>query len=112
MPAARAPSPAPWRSSPPPPPSRSLHRARALGQRRQQRGDAVAALDPVRLERVREPAREVLELAELNPALVPAPVLPDHREALALVLVADVGGDVVALGHVPGVLRAHLVVGA
>ena len=54
-----------------------------LRQRRQQRGDAVAALDAVRLEHVREPVREVLELAEAHPALVAAPVLPDHREPVA-----------------------------
>ena len=47
---------------------------------------------------------------QLTPPLVPAPVLPDHRELVARVLVADVRGDVVALGHVPAVLSAGLLV--
>ena len=38
--------------------------------------------------------------------------LPDHGLLVARVLVADVGGDVVALGHVPLVLGAELVVAA
>ena len=83
---------------------------RRLRQRRQQRRDAVAALDAVGLEHVREPVREVLQLAEADPALVALPVLPDHREPVALVLVADVAGDVVALRHLPAVRRAHLLV--
>jgi len=51
-----------------------------LGQRREQRGDAVLALDAVRLEDVRELVRQVLELTPVERALVALPVLPDHRE--------------------------------
>ena len=39
---------------------------RGLGQRRQQRGHAVAALDPVRLQGVGELGGEVLQLAEVT----------------------------------------------
>jgi hypothetical protein len=37
-------------------------------------------------------------------------VLVDHRELLARVLVADVGGDVVTLRHLPAVLSARFLV--
>ena len=83
-----------------------------LRQRRQQRGHAVAALDADRLEHVREPVRELLELPERHAPLVALPVLPDHREAVGLVLVADVARDVVALRHLPAVRGAHLLVAA
>ena len=85
---------------------------RGLRKRRQQRGHAVAPFDPVGLEHVREPAGEVLKLAPIHAALVAAVVPPHHRQLVAIMLVADVVGDVVALGHVPGVLGDHLVVGA
>ena len=81
-----------------------------LWQRRQQRGDAVAPLDADRLEHVREPVGELLELPERHAALIALPVLPDHREAAGLVLVAHVAGDVVALRNVPAVRRAHFLV--
>ena len=63
-------------------------------------------------EHVGEAVREVLQLAEAHPPLVALPVLPDHREPVAVVLVAHVARDVVALGHVPAVRRAHLLVAA
>ena len=85
---------------------------RRLGQRGEQRRDAVAALHPDRLQHVGEAIGQVLELAEADPALVALPVLPDHREAVAVVLVADVARDVVALRHLPAVGRAHVLVAA
>ncbi len=83
---------------------------RRLGERRQERGHAVAALHPHRLQHVRKPVRELLELAEAHAPLVPLPVLPDHRQPVGVVLVAHVAGDVVALRHLPAVRGAHLVV--
>ena len=84
---------------------------RRLGRRREDDGDAVAALDAVLAEQVGGLVREVLELAPLELAGGAVEALPDHRPLLARVLVADVGGDVVALGHAPLVLGAGLLVG-
>ena len=69
---------------------------RRLGRRRQQHRDPVAPLDAVVAQHVGELGREVLQLAPADAALVAAPVLPHHRELVARVLVAHVGGDVVA----------------
>ena len=83
-----------------------------LGRRRQQHRDAVPALDTVVAQHVRALCREVLQLAPADRALVTPPVLPHHRELVARVLVADVGGDVVARRDVPPMLGAGLLVGA
>ena len=48
---------------------------------------------------------------KLTSPLVALPVLPHHRELVAGVLVAHVARDVVALGHLPAVGGAHLLVG-
>ncbi len=85
---------------------------RGLGQRRQQRGHAIAALHPVRLEGVGELRGEVLQLAECHLALVAAPVLPEHRHPVTRVLVAHIRGDVVTRGNLPAVLIAHIPVAA
>ena len=66
---------------------------------------------PCSREQVGGLVREVLELAPLELAAGAVEALPDHRRLLARVLVADVGGDVVALGHAPLVLGAGLLVG-
>ena len=85
-------------------------RGRLRGGREDDR-DPVAALDPAVAQQVRGPVGEVLELAPAQLARGAVVALPDHRRLLARVLVADVVGDVVALGHGPGVLRAGLLVG-
>ena len=68
-------------------------------------------LDPVRAQQVGGAVGEVLQLAPVELAGRAVEALPDHRRLLARVLVADVGGDVVALGHPPLVLGAGLLVG-
>ena len=85
---------------------------RGLGQRRQQRGHAIAALHAVRLQGVGELRGEVLQLAEGHLALVAAPVLPEHRHPVTRVLVAHIRGDVVTRGNLPAVLIAHIPVAA
>ena len=89
---------------------RPEERRRRLGRRREQHGHAIAALDAMRHQHVGEAVGGVLELAPGQPAHVAVEVLMDHRQLLARVAIADVGGDVVALGHVPAVLGAGLVV--
>ena len=54
---------------------------------------------------------EVLQLAPGQVAARTVEALPHHGRLVARVLVADVGGDVVALGHVPLVVGAELFVG-
>ena len=74
---------------------------RGLRRRRQHHRDAVAALHPGRGQRVRRLGGQRLELAPVHVAPRPVEALPDHRELVGRVLVADVGRDVVALGHAP-----------
>ena len=62
-------------------------------------------------QHVGEPVGDVLQLAPVDLADVACEVLVDHRELLARMAVADVGGDVVALGDLPAVLCAGLLVG-
>ena len=81
-----------------------------LGSGRQDDGDPVAALDPRVSQHVRRLVRQRLKLAPLELAHLAVVALVDHRELFRIVLVADVGGDVVALGHVPDVLGASLLV--
>ena len=83
---------------------------RGLGRRRQDDRDAVAARDAPRREHVGRLVREILQLAPVELADGAVEALPDHRPLVARVLVADVGGDVVALGHLPAVRGAQLVV--
>ena len=71
---------------------------------------AVADLDPVLPEDAREPVACVLQLAPRHLPLVAAEVLPQHRELVGRVLVADVLGDVVAVGDDPLVRGDRLVV--
>ena len=85
---------------------------RGLGQRGQQRGHAVLAFNTRRLEHVGEAVGQILQLAEADPPLVALPVLPHHRGALTLVLVAHVVGDVVALRHLPAMRGTHVLVAA
>ena len=82
----------------------------SLGRRRQHHGDAVTALDAVIGERVRRLVREILELAPGQLPRRAVEALPDHRRLVARMLVADVGGDVVALRHLPTVRGAYLLV--
>src|SRR5689334_21588645 len=72
--------------------------------------DAVAALHYVLGEPVSRLGGEVLHLAPCQLARRAVVALPDHRGLVTRVLVADVGRDVVALGHVPLVLGTELVV--
>src|SRR5207253_1991632 len=81
-----------------------------LRRGRQDHGDAVAALDAVRCERVGRLIREVLQLAPVELTNRAVEALPDHRLLVARVLVADVGGDVVARRHLPPMRGAYLVI--
>ena len=87
-------------------------RRRRLGRRRQQHRDAVALLDAALAQHARVAVRGRLDLAPAHLAHGAAEVLVDHRELVRRVLVADVGGDVVALGDVPGVLLDGFLVAA
>ena len=81
-----------------------------LGCRRQHHGDAVTAFDAAIGERVRGLVREILQLA---PGQLPGrtvEALPDHCLLVARMLVADVGGDVVARRHLPPVRGADVLV--
>jgi hypothetical protein len=80
---------------------RSDKRGCRLGPGSEKHRDAVTDLDAVRAKDAREPVARVLELAPADLAPVAAVVLPQHRELLRRVLVADVLGDVVALRDVP-----------
>ena len=86
-------------------------RGRGLGRRGEQHRDTVALLYTVGAQHVREPVRELLQLAPLDAPDGPVEVLVDHRELVRRVLVADVLGDVVALGDVPLVVGDSLLVG-
>ncbi len=90
-------------------PGAEEHR-RGLGRGREDHRDPVAPADPVRAQQVRRLVGEVLELAPVELAGRSVVALPHHRRLVARVLVAAVGGDVVALRHVPLVLRARLLV--
>ena len=81
-----------------------------LGRRRQHDGDPVTALDAAGGERVGRPVRQILQLSPRQLAGGAVVALPDHRRLVARVLVADVGGDVVALRHHPAVGGADLLV--
>jgi hypothetical protein len=81
-----------------------------LGRGREDDGDAVAALHAVLHQPVRGLVGKVLQLAPAQLAGRAVVALPDHRRLVARVLVAHVGGDVVALGHAPFVLGARLLV--
>jgi hypothetical protein len=83
---------------------------RRLRRRRQDYRYAVAARDAVRDEQVRGLVRQVLELAPAELAAFAVVALVNHCELVARVLVADVRGDVVALGHAPLVRVADLLV--
>src|SRR6185436_20566558 len=80
---------------------RAEERGRRLGARRQQHRDAVADLDAMASEDASEAVAGVLQLAPRHRPLVAAEVLPQHRELLGRMLVADVLGDVVAVGDAP-----------
>src|SRR4029453_7682971 len=64
--------------------------------------DPVAALDPARGEQVGGAVGEGVLLSPAHLPLVAAEVLEDHRRAIAGLAGAGLGGDVVALGHPPG----------
>ena len=81
-----------------------------LGRRRQHDGDAVTAPDAAIGERMRRLVREILELAPGQLPRRAVEALPDHRPLVARMLVADVGGDVVARRHLPPVRGADLLV--
>jgi hypothetical protein len=84
---------------------------RGLRSGREDDRDAVALADAALAQQVGRLVGEVLQLAPVKLAGGAVKALPDHRRLVARVLVADVGGDVVALGHVPRVLGACLLVG-
>jgi len=66
---------------------------------------------PLGPQDVCEPVGIILELAPADLLDPPPEVLVDHRQLVARVAVAHVDRDVVALGHVPVVLRACLLIG-
>jgi hypothetical protein len=84
-------------------------RRRLRGGRQHDR-DAVDALHARRRERVRGLRGEVLQLSPRHVAPLAVKALVDHRQSLARVLVADVGGDVVARRDLPAVLGDRLLV--
>ena len=83
-------------------------RSRGSAAARPRRGRRAST--PCSREQLRGLVGEVLELAPVELARRPVVALPDHRRLVARVLVADVRGDVVALGDAPLVLGAQLVV--
>ncbi len=85
---------------------------RRLRRRRGDHRNPVAALHAVSSQHVCGPGGERLQLAPAHPALVAAEVLPDHRRLVAGMLVADVGGDVVAVGDAPAVRGTRVLIGA
>ena len=89
---------------------RPEERGGRLGRRRQQHRDAIAALHAVLAQQQREAVGHVLQLAPCEFPDVAVGVLVDHRELVARVFVADVRGDVVALGNLPRVPCARLLV--
>ena len=76
---------------------------RRLGSRRQDDRDTVSPRDAARRERVGRLIGEILKLAPVELPHRAVEALPDHRLLVARMLVADVGGDVVAGRHVPSV---------
>src|SRR4051794_18551750 len=76
-------------------------RCGGLRRRRGQHRPPGAALDAVRAQHVGEAVGELLELPPVHLADIAVDVLVDHRQLVGRVLVAHVGGDVVALGHAP-----------
>ncbi len=86
--------------------------AAVSGSGREDDRDAVPLGDPVVAQEVRRlVGRDPAARPSSSSRLVAVVALPDHRRLVARMLVADVGGDVVALGHVPLVLRAYVLVG-
>ena len=69
------------------------------------------AATPCVAQDVRGLVGEVLQLAPVHLAARAVEALVDHRQLVARVLVADVRGDVVALGDMPLVRRDSLLVG-
>ncbi len=90
---------------------RAEERRRRLGRRRQQHRDPVAALHAALGQQPREAVGHVLQLAPVDLADRAVGILVDHRELVARVLVTDVRGDVVALGHLPRVRGTRFLVG-
>ena len=83
---------------------------RRLGGGGQDDRDPVAPRHPSRRERVRRLVREVLELSPVELPRRAVEALPDHRRLVARMLVAHVGGDVVARRHLPAMGCAQLLV--
>jgi hypothetical protein len=83
---------------------------RRLGSRGQDDRDAVATDDPIRLEEIGGPVRELLQFTPRQLALYSVEPLVDHRELVRGMLVAAVLGDVVARRYAPLVLRANVLV--
>ena len=69
-------------------------RDRRLGPLRKRDPDAISLSDPLRPQRIREPARVVRELAEGDAARDLAAVRDDDRHRVARVALADVGAQV------------------
>ena len=83
---------------------------RRLRRRRQHDRHPVATGHTPRGERVRRLVRQILQLTPIELADRAVKALPHHRRLVSRVLVADVGGNVVALRHDPAVGGTHLVV--
>ena len=74
-------------------------------------GHPVTLFDAVRGEQVGGAVGERLLLGPAHLPLVAAEVLEDHRRAIAGLAIADVGRDVVALGHLPAMRLAGRLIG-
>ena len=83
---------------------------RRLGRGRQQHRHAISASNAEPGQNIGEPVGCVLQLTPVELADVALEVLVDHGGLVARMAVADVGGDVVTLRHLPLVLSAGLFV--
>src|SRR5207245_7270730 len=83
-----------------------------FGALRQDNGDAVAATDTKRRERIRKPVRLLLQIPECVRCGGARLILPVHRKARTIhgMATADSAGDVEVRRHLPAVLGTDLLI--